>query len=92
MGEPGIVFGDEPTGALNTKAAKEIRELFTKINQDGIAILLVTHDPNIAARTERVLFLSDGEILDQCRLSKYTERDFDKRVSEIIRRMQKMEV
>ena len=62
------------------------------INQDGIAILLVTHDPNIAARTERVLFLSDGEILDQCRLSKYTERDFDKRVSEIIRRMQKMEV
>ena len=92
MGEPGIVFGDEPTGALNTKAAKEIMELFTKINQDGIAILLVTHDPNIAARTERVLFLSDGEILDQCRLSKYTERDFDKRVSEIIRRMQKMEV
>ena len=92
MGEPGIVFGDEPTGALNTKAAKEIMELFTKINQDGIAILLVTHDQNIAARTERVLFLSDGEILDQCRLSKYTERDFDKRVSEIIRRMQKMEV
>lgn len=92
MGEPGILFGDEPTGALNTKAAKEIMELFTKINQDGIAILLVTHDPNIAARTERVLFLSDGEIVDQCRLSKYTERDFDKRVSEIIRRMQKMEV
>ncbi|MDM8293978.1 ABC transporter ATP-binding protein [Enterocloster aldenensis] len=92
MGEPGILFGDEPTGALNTKAAKEIMELFTKINQDGIAILLVTHDPNIAARTERVLFLSDGEIVDQYRLSKYTERDFDKRVSEIIRRMQKMEV
>lgn len=90
MSEPEIVFGDEPTGALNTKTAKEIMELFTKINRDGIAILLVTHDPNIAARTERVLFLCDGEIVDECRLSKFTERDFDNRVGEITKRMQKI--
>lgn len=90
MSEPEIVFGDEPTGALNTKTAKEIMELFTKINRDGIAILLVTHDPNIAARTERVLFLCDGEIIDECRLSKFTERDFDNRVGEITKRMQKI--
>lgn len=88
MSEPEIVFGDEPTGALNTKTAKEIMELFTRINEDGIAILLVTHDPNIAARTERVLFLCDGEIVDECRLSKLTGGDFDKRVSEITKRMQ----
>lgn len=88
MSEPEILFGDEPTGALNTKTAKEIMELFTRINEDGIAILLVTHDPNIAARTERVLFLCDGEIVDECRLSKLTGRDFDKRVSEITKRMQ----
>ena len=85
-----IVFGDEPTGALNTKTAKEIMELFTKINRDGIAILLVTHDPNIAARTERVLFLCDGEIVDECRLSKFTKWDFDNRVGEITKRMQKI--
>lgn len=88
MSDPNIVFGDEPTGALNTKTAKEIMELFTQINNDGIAILLVTHDPNIAARTERVLFLCDGEIVDECRFSKFTERDFDKRVSEITKIMQ----
>ena len=90
MSEPEIVFGDEPTGALNTKTAKEIMELFTKINRDGIAILLVTHDPNIAARTERVLFLCDGEIVDECRLSKFTKWDFDNRVGEITKRMQKI--
>lgn len=88
MSEPEIVFGDEPTGALNTKTAKEMMELFTQINNDGMAILLVTHDPNIAARTERVLFLRDGEIVDECRLSKFQERDFDKRTGEITKRMQ----
>lgn len=90
MGEPGIVFGDEPTGALNTKTAKEIMELFAKINREGTAILLVTHDPNIAARTRRVLFLCDGEIVDECRLSGVTEKDFDKRAGEITRRMRRI--
>lgn len=88
MSEPGIVFGDEPTGALNTKTAKEIMELFTKVNQEGIAILLVTHDPNIAARSERVLFLCDGEIVNECKLSKFSEKDLDKRVAEITKIMQ----
>lgn len=90
MSEPEIVFGDEPTGALNTKTAKEIMELFTQINKDGIAILLVTHDPNIAARSERVLFLCDGEIVDECRFSKFTEKDLEKRVFEITKIMQKI--
>lgn len=88
MSEPGIVFGDEPTGALNTKTAKEIMELFTKVNQEGIAILLVTHDPNIAARSERVLFLCDGEIVNECKLSKFSDKDLDKRVAEITKIMQ----
>lgn len=73
---------------MNTKTAKEIMELFTQINNDGIAILLVTHDPNIAARTKRVLFLCDGEIVDECKLPKFTEKDLDKRVDEITKRMQ----
>lgn len=88
MSDPRIIFGDEPTGALNTKTAKEIMALLTQINHTGIAILLVTHDPNIAARTERVLFLCDGEIVDECQLSKFTEKDLDKRASEITQKMQ----
>lgn len=90
MGGPGIIFADEPTGALNTKAAKEIMELFTRINQEGTAILLVTHDPVIAARTERVLFLCDGEIADECSLSKYTGINLEERTREVTRRMQAM--
>lgn len=90
MNQPKIIFGDEPTGALNTKAAKEVMELFTKINEGGTAILLVTHDPNIAARTERVLFLCDGEIVSQCHFSKYTGKDLDKRSSEIMQKMRNM--
>lgn len=88
MGGPKILFGDEPTGALNTKTAREIMELFTQINREGTAILLVTHDPHIAARTERVLFLCDGKITNECCLSKYTEKDIDKRVCEVTQKMQ----
>lgn len=90
MGGPSIIFGDEPTGALNTKTAKEIMGLFTQINHEGTAILLVTHDPNIAARSERVLFLSDGEIVNECRFSKFSERHLKERTNEITERMQKI--
>lgn len=88
MSDPKIVFGDEPTGALNTKTARGIMDLFAQINDDGIAILLVTHDPNIAARTERVLFLCDGEIVNECKFPKYTEKDLERRVYEITKTMQ----
>lgn len=90
MSDPKIIFGDEPTGALNTKAAREVMELLTQINEQGTAILLVTHDPNIAARTERVLFLCDGEIVNECRLSKFTGTNLSQRADEVMRRMRNM--
>lgn len=65
MSSPKIIFGDEPTGALNSKSAKEIMRLFAEINGEGTAILLVTHDAAIAARTNRVLFLCDGRLVSQ---------------------------
>lgn len=90
MSKPKIIFADEPTGALNTRAAKEIMELFSQINSEGTAILLVTHDPSIAARAQRILFLRDGKIADECVLTKFTERDLDKRVNRITKIMQNM--
>jgi putative ABC transport system ATP-binding protein len=71
INNPDIIFGDEPTGALNSKAAGEIMELLTEINRSGTSILLVTHDTKVAARTERVLFMLDGRIVAEKYIGKY---------------------
>jgi putative ABC transport system ATP-binding protein len=71
MNEPSIVFADEPTGALNSKAAAEIMDILRRINDEGTTILLVTHDPKVAARTERVLYMRDGRIVADEHLGKY---------------------
>jgi putative ABC transport system ATP-binding protein len=70
---PEIIFGDEPTGALNTKSATEIMTLLGDINQTGTTILLVTHDVKVAARTERVLYMLDGKIVAEYKQEKYDE-------------------
>ena len=62
MGDPKIIFGDEPTGALNSTSASEIMTLLAQIHRAGTAILLVTHDIKVAAKTGRVLFILDGKI------------------------------
>ena len=70
---PQILFGDEPTGALNSKATGEVMDILAKINADGTTIMLVTHDAKVAARTERVLFMADGVIAGEKNLGKYTK-------------------
>lgn len=62
INEPAILFGDEPTGALNSQAAAEILELLTEINRGGTALLIVTHDPRVAAHAHRVAVMKDGRI------------------------------
>ncbi len=68
MGEPEILFCDEPTGALNSRSAQEIMSLFSSINTDGTAIMLVTHDAKISAQSERVIFMRDGKIASELKL------------------------
>jgi putative ABC transport system ATP-binding protein len=60
MGSPKVVFGDEPTGALNSAAARGIMALLADINREGTAVVLVTHDASVAAWSDRVLFMRDG--------------------------------
>lgn len=62
MGDPKIIFGDEPTGALNSTSASEIMTILADIHRTGTTILLVTHDVKVAAKTGRVLFILDGKI------------------------------
>jgi putative ABC transport system ATP-binding protein len=72
INKPAILFGDEPTGALNSRAASEIMDLLSEINRSGTTMMLVTHNAKVAARTERVLFMLDGRIVSERRLGKYT--------------------
>lgn len=67
INHPAILFGDEPTGALNSSATKEVMDILEKIHQTGTTILLVTHDAKVAARAERVIYLEDGRIRDEYR-------------------------
>jgi len=63
INKPDIIFGDEPTGALNSKASGEIMDLLGGVHREGTTVMLVTHDVKVASRTERVLFMMDGQIV-----------------------------
>ncbi len=75
INEPEILFGDEPTGALNSRAAKEVMDILNDINREGTTIILVTHDMKVAARADRILFIQDGIIHDQLEIGKYTGQE-----------------
>ncbi|MCC8023739.1 MAG: ABC transporter ATP-binding protein [Clostridium sp.] len=63
--EPGIIFADEPTGALNKRNTGEVLDRLTELNREGQSILMVTHDLRAAIRGTRILYLEDGKILDE---------------------------
>lgn len=68
VGEPPLLLADEPTGNLDSRAADDIMALFLTLNRDiGITILIVTHDPSIAARCPRRIVMRDGQVLDDNR-------------------------
>ncbi|MBI2119806.1 MAG: ABC transporter ATP-binding protein [Elusimicrobia bacterium] len=62
INRPTVLLGDEPTGALDTKTGEEIMDILLDLHRDGMTILLVTHDPRIAKRTQRVLHFADGKL------------------------------
>ncbi len=90
MQEPKIIFADEPTGALDSKSAKEIMNMFLSINQRGTAIMLVTHDAMVAAHSERVLFMKDGKIVSSLNLSKFDGKNLSRRTEKVIMEMRKI--
>ena len=65
VSNPSIIFGDEPTGALDSTNARELLDTLSGINDQGGSILLVTHDPFSASFCKRILFIKDGQIGDE---------------------------
>lgn len=92
LSAPDILFADEPTGALNSKASEEIMNLLSGINRNGTAILLVTHDVKVAARADRVLFMKDGNIASELRLNKSAGNDMERRIEKTLLKMKDIEI
>ena len=61
---PSVLLADEPTGALDEQTGKSIMNLFREINKEGTTVIVVTHDPNVAAFCDRTIRLHDGHIID----------------------------
>ncbi|MCF8019321.1 MAG: ABC transporter ATP-binding protein [Vallitaleaceae bacterium] len=62
INHPDILFLDEPTGALNSSATKQVLDILEDLNQEGMTIMTVTHEPHVAARAKKVLYVIDGQI------------------------------
>lgn len=63
INDPPIIMADEPTGNLDTKSSYEIMDIFKKMNEMGKTVLMVTHEPDIAAYTKRILVMRDGKLV-----------------------------
>lgn len=72
VNRPAIVLADEPTGALDTKTGEQIMDLLTKLNQEGKTIIMVTHEPEIAAFANRRIVIRDGVISSDSKLERGT--------------------
>ncbi|MCR5661913.1 MAG: ABC transporter ATP-binding protein [bacterium] len=63
VASPSLIMADEPTGNLDTKRTEEVMDLFKELNDEGMTIVMVTHEPEVAARCKRVVLFRDGEII-----------------------------
>lgn len=62
VGKPDLLLADEPTGALDTKAGNQIMEIFRELSQEGMTIIMITHEPSIAACAQKIYRILDGEL------------------------------
>ncbi|MGL4762239.1 MAG: ABC transporter ATP-binding protein [Sarcina sp.] len=79
INEPKVIFGDEPTGALNSSTGKMVLDILSDINNKGQSIVMVTHDIKSALRANRVLYIKDGRIDGEINLGKYSEGNIKER-------------
>ncbi len=81
---PKILLADEPTGALDSRSSDELLSLFSRINEGGQTILMVTHSVKAASRSKRVLFIKDGEVFHQLYRGDCSNEEFYKKISDAL--------
>ena len=82
INQPDILFGDEPTGALNSSTSRGVMDIINGINAEGTTVILVTHDAKVAARARRVIYLIDGKIHNELALGNYEPDEKEKEARE----------
>lgn len=65
VNNPKILLADEPTGALDSKSSVQVMELFQKLNDDGVTVVMITHDQNVANHAKRIVYIFDGELSEE---------------------------
>ena len=65
VNDPEILLADEPTGALDSRFGNQIMELFSRLNEEGVTIIMITHDEKIASNAQRIIRMIDGEVSDE---------------------------
>ena len=81
---PELILADEPTGALDSKSADELLDIFRQINKSGQTILMVTHSIKAASKAGRVLFIKDGEVFHQLYRGTCTDEEMFSRISDTL--------
>lgn len=64
VGRPVLLLADEPTGALDSRTTVEILEIFTELNASGMTVVMVTHEPDVARQTRRIIWFKDGNVMN----------------------------
>lgn len=75
INQPKMIFADEPTGALNQQNSREVMKELVRINAEGTTIMLVTHDARVAAKSDRVLYIEDGNIKGEYTFGKFRSEE-----------------
>ena len=81
---PRLILADEPTGALDSRSSDELLRMFTRINQTGQTILMVTHSVKAASRAGRVLFIKDGEVFHQIYRGDSTDEQLYQKITDTL--------
>ncbi|MCD5003089.1 ABC transporter ATP-binding protein [Enterococcus saccharolyticus] len=84
IAEPELILADEPTGALDSKSADALLELFKQINDEGQTILMVTHSIQAASHASRILFIKDGKVFHELRKGQASNDEMFKKISQTL--------